>query len=122
MPDSRASHSAGHPLPILVRADGSVEQVGEPNPPVGIMPDLEFCASECTLSGGDRIYLYSDGLTEVFDDEEEMFGEARLMDFLTTVRAQPVEDVPGAVSDYVLSWSGWEKFDDDLSLLVVEAD
>ena len=113
--------SAGHPLPILVRADGSAEEIGKPNTPVGMMPDLEYSTSECTLSGGDRIYLYSDGLTEVFDDEEEMFGEERLMDFLATAGTKPAEDVPVAVADYVLGWSGCDKFDDDLSFLVVEA-
>ena len=114
--------AAGHPLPIRVGADGSAGQVGDPNPPVGFMPDTEYSTSEIALSRGDRIYLYSDGLTEMFGDEEEMFGEDRLMDYLATAGTIAAKDVADTVSEFVLGWSGCETFEDDLSFLVVEAD
>ena len=86
------------------------------------MPDTEFSTSEIALSRGDRIYLYSDGLTEMFGDEEEMFGEGRLMDYLATAGEIAAKDVADTVSEFVLAWSGCEMFEDDLSFLVVEAD
>ena len=111
--------SAGHPLPVRVTEDGSAEEIGVPNPPIGMMPDLEYSHAKYTLARGDRLHFYSDGLTEMFGAEDEMFGESRLMDFLSTNRSLPTGDISNSVADYVLGWSGSSKFDDDLSCLVV---
>ena len=112
---------AGHPRPILARADGRAEATGKPNPPVGMVPDVDYVESRCRLGLGDRLLFYSDGLTEVYGPEDEMFGDERLVDAMGEIRSIGLADVPGALADYVLGWSGTDKFEDDLSILVLES-
>ena len=71
-PRSRRAHgradvsSGGHPLPIVVHADGDVEQVGEPGVLLGVEPDISLTDHSVELRPGDAIVLYTDGLTDAF--------------------------------------------------------
>jgi PAS domain S-box-containing protein len=56
--------SGGHPLPLLLRADGSVEPVGSPGTLLGIVPDPELRNESVSLAPGDALVLYTDGVTE----------------------------------------------------------
>ena len=57
--------TGGHPLPLLMRADGSVETAGRPGTLLGILPDPEIYSTEVELAPGDTLVLYTDGVTEV---------------------------------------------------------
>ena len=56
----------GHPKPLIVRADGSIEAAGQPAPPLGVRRDLELTDHRAELSPGDAIVLYTDGLTDAY--------------------------------------------------------
>ena len=58
--------SGGHPLPILVRADGDVEQVGDSGMLLGVEPEVSPSDHRVTLHPGDALVLYTDGLTDAF--------------------------------------------------------
>ena len=58
--------SSGHPLPIVVRADGDVEQVGEPGLLLGVEPEVYPSEIGVVLHPGDALVLYTDGLTDAF--------------------------------------------------------
>jgi serine phosphatase RsbU (regulator of sigma subunit) len=69
--------NGGHPLPLVIRADGTVREVGEPGTLLGILPDPDLGDEEVTLEPGDSIVLYTDGVTdaaapEVIRDPEEL--------------------------------------------------
>lgn len=55
---------AGHPHPLLQRASGSTEFLGSGGMPVGLLPDAEYAQFDIAFDAGDRLLLYSDGLTE----------------------------------------------------------
>jgi len=55
---------AGHPHPLLLRASGELEQVGDGGLPIGLLEDATYEVTKVTLGPGDRILLYSDGLSE----------------------------------------------------------
>ena len=55
---------AGHPHPLLIRADGSCEFLGAGGVPVGLVPVVDYDDFECSMQPGDRLLLYSDGFTE----------------------------------------------------------
>jgi sigma-B regulation protein RsbU (phosphoserine phosphatase) len=85
------------------------------------MGDVEYVETEHRLAAGDRVLFYSDGLTEVFGPEDEMFGDERMVDVLGETRSVPLGDLPNALAEFVLGWSGTESFEDDLSILVLES-
>lgn len=67
----------GHPLPLLLRADGTVNAVGQPGSLIGILEDAEFTDEVVPLGHGDVLLLFTDGLTEARAGQE-FFGESRL--------------------------------------------
>lgn len=78
---------AGHPHPLLLRKDGGSEFVGEGGVPIGLLPNAEFTQIELQMEIGDRLLLYSDGLTECLDKNGEMLGESGFLDLVNRTRS-----------------------------------
>ncbi len=73
---------AGHPHPLLLRAGGDAEFVGEGGVPIGLLPDVAYDQFELQLNPGDRLLLYSDGFTEARLTDGEMLEEQGLVDLI----------------------------------------
>ena len=69
---------AGHPYPVVQRADGRVEMLGEGGLPVGLIPGARYDSVTTTLAPGDRLILVSDGITEASDPQNRMIEPAEL--------------------------------------------
>ena len=76
--------------------------------------------SVCAANGGDRVYLYSDGIPEARDAEGEQWGNERLSECLSGLRETDLDEGLPVVLETVRAWQGGEHFDDDVSLLAVE--
>ncbi|WP_055494421.1 SpoIIE family protein phosphatase [Streptomyces sp. TP-A0356] len=74
---------AGHPLPLRLRQDGTVEPAAEPQPLLGVMDDLELYEQTVTLDAGDVLLCVTDGVTERREGTR-MLGDDGLADVLTT--------------------------------------
>ncbi|WP_328874171.1 SpoIIE family protein phosphatase [Streptomyces sp. NBC_00287] len=74
---------AGHPLPLRLRQDGTVEPAAEPQPLLGVMEDLELYEQTVTLDPGDVLLCVTDGVTERREGSR-MLGDDGLIDVLTT--------------------------------------
>ncbi|MFF1683238.1 MULTISPECIES: SpoIIE family protein phosphatase [unclassified Streptomyces] len=74
---------AGHPLPLRLRQDGTVEPAAEPQPLLGVMDDLELYEQTITLDPGDVLLCVTDGVTERREGTR-MLGDDGLIDVLTT--------------------------------------
>jgi serine phosphatase RsbU (regulator of sigma subunit) len=96
--------NAGHNPGILLRLDGSVEQLGAGGLPLGLLPQARFQSRALTLEPGDFLCLYSDGITEAGSPDDEEFGMDRLIDLLRRHRDRPLaevmEEITRAVSDF----------------------
>jgi len=73
---------AGHPHPVVQRADGTVTQESPGGFPVGLLPDAEFSQFETQLKKGDRVLFHSDGITECPNENNDMLGEEGLDEFM----------------------------------------
>jgi phosphoserine phosphatase RsbU/P len=74
----------GHCTPYIVRAAGAVEPLkGRKGLPLGVMEDMLYADNETVLEPGDRIVLYTDGITEAEDREQRQYGNSRLQELLT---------------------------------------
>ncbi len=74
---------AGHPHPAILRADGSVDFVGQGGLPVGLVADADYETVSVDLRAGDRLLLLSDGITEAADAAGRMLGEEGLARMLS---------------------------------------
>lgn len=83
--------NAGHNPPVHIRqADGVAFVSSEPNLMIGPMEDIEYHSQAITLSPGDVMFLYTDGVTEASDLQDRLYGEQRLLDILG---AQQSDDI-----------------------------
>ncbi|MCE1188968.1 MAG: SpoIIE family protein phosphatase [Ignavibacteria bacterium] len=111
---------AGHPYPMLIRNDGSSELVNLKGVPIGIIQHATYQNTACSLEVGDRLYVYSDGITEAQNPSGEVFGEARLKDFFLKNISMPLKNVVFLLQAELTDWRGHTAFSDDISLLVIE--
>ena len=113
---------AGHPHPILLCVDGSLRPLTAGDPPIGVMPDALYEDHEAVLQPGDRLFVYSDGITECEDPQGDPFGEARLSVFLQTARGAPLGAILRALEQELHTWRGpaAQGFHDDVSMLAFQ--
>ncbi len=78
---------AGHPHPVILRADGGVEFLGEGGVPIGLLPDVPYSQVETQLQKGDRLLLYSDGFTECVLSDGTMLEQEGLLELIA--KCQP---------------------------------
>ena len=111
---------AGHPHPAILRADGSVEFVGEGGMPVGLLDDVDWQANEIVLHAGDRLFITSDGVTECESPSGQMLDQAGLAELLHRNRALSGQAFMEALTWDLTNWSGNTDFQDDVSAILVE--
>jgi phosphoserine phosphatase RsbU/P len=111
---------AGHPSPILIRPGKELRILGDGGMPVGLWPEIEFDFFEVQMDRGDRLLLYSDGVTECASRTGEAFGEERLMEYLKRVADSPLDAIPAGLHKEISAWRGTADPGDDVSLLAIE--
>ena len=87
--------------------------------PLGLMPDATYTASEATLELGDTMVLYTDGITEAIDPEEEEFGRERLGECCVEHRDLPVDDMAEAIHTTVEAFVQGVPYHDDRTLVIL---
>ena len=112
--------SAGHPGSILVRTDSSSGVLGAQTWPIGFSPDEIYGTKTVPLSKGDRLYLFSDGIYEVENAEEELWGRKRLQKGLEAVAQQPIALGLESIIRESRTWQGRTVFGDDVALVALE--
>jgi serine phosphatase RsbU (regulator of sigma subunit) len=104
--------NCGHLPCLLLHEDGSVEHLDSTAPVVGLFAQWECPTAECQLLSGDTFAIYTDGITESFNDQEEEFGELRLIEALRRHRALSPTEMISAIFDEVRQFSPHEQCDD----------
>ncbi len=111
---------AGHPHPLVQRADGTVQFVGDGGMPIGLLNRAEYTAFDLQLSPGDRLFLHSDGFTEAESRDGKMLdqdGLARLVESIPEAKGQDfTETMMWLLADHARN----ADFDDDVSGVVLE--
>jgi phosphoserine phosphatase RsbU/P len=110
--------NAGHNPPLLARADGTVEALRSSGTVLGVFPDAEYGGASLALHSGDRLLLYTDGITEARNADGDEFGEQRLSDALARHRHLAGAALHAAVAEEVRQFAS-AGFEDDATLLAV---
>lgn len=111
---------AGHPGPIKIEPGGGLQILGTGGMPIGIWDDIDFDCFETSFVPGDRLLLYSDGVTECMNSEGQLFGETRLLDYLRGHAERPLGDMLEGLLGEIEVWRCGGDVRDDVSLLAIE--
>lgn len=110
--------NGGHNPPILVRADGEHMLLRPTGPAVGMFASSTYMLDHVTLRPGDRLFIYTDGVTEARDPEGKLFGMDRTLDVVT--RPSPsADDLLDAVQKAIGEHGGASEQSDDITMLMV---
>lgn len=111
--------NAGHNAPILARADGSVVRLAEGGPAFSrLFRDGRYEERELDVAPGDRLVLFTDGVSEAADSSGELFGEQRIEELVADSRDLDADGLQHTIVDASTSFGGGE-LEDDVTLVVV---
>jgi serine phosphatase RsbU (regulator of sigma subunit) len=121
--DDNASHlryaNCGHLPGLLLRSDGTVERLDATATVLGIFKEWDCEIGECQLRTGDTLALYTDGITESYNSDDEQFGEQRLIEALQRHRGSSSQAALASIVDEVQRFSPHEQHD-DITLIIAK--
>lgn len=114
--------SAGHPIPLIVRANGTVEEADTSGTLVGALPEVRAHSTSVTLAPGESCILYTDGITEAKGGPmgDTYFGEKRLQSALAGCAGMPAEGIVEHVQMLASQWLG-DRRHDDMAVVAISA-
>ena len=112
--------AAGHPPPIVVPKDAAPSICETTGPPIGILSEPDYEDRTIDLAAGDRVVLYTDGITEAESEEGGYLGQDRLINNLRATRRVPLEDSVNSLMTRVTKWCGDGNPQDDITMLAFE--
>jgi len=116
----RVTHvNAGHNPPFVIRNDGSVETIVAKGLPVGVLDDSSYKEGEVTLQEGDLLVMYSDGVPETQNTEDDEYGEDRFEQLLVRLRTEPLPEIMAALQQELAEFRGEAPVGDDVTLLLI---
>jgi sigma-B regulation protein RsbU (phosphoserine phosphatase) len=113
--------NAGHFPPALIKADGTLIRLTSGGPVLGVLPAGTYESGSVGFGPGDRLILYTDGITEARSDTDEEFGDDRLLSMALEHRACSAPALQARLVDAVATFTG-RRFTDDATLIVLAAD
>ena len=109
--------NCGHLSALVLRRDDSLERLYSTCTVLGVFKEWDCEVGECSLREGDILALYTDGITEAFNEADEEFGEVRLIEAMRRHREQSCQELLTSIVDEVGSFSPLEQRD-DITLIV----
>jgi sigma-B regulation protein RsbU (phosphoserine phosphatase) len=110
--------SAGHNPPVLVRAKGGYELLVSGGIILGIMPMAKYEESRITLEKGDVLVMFSDGVTEAPDPNDQEYGENRLANLVAELASRPAQEIVDAIHTSVAEFTQGAPPADDITVVV----
>jgi sigma-B regulation protein RsbU (phosphoserine phosphatase) len=112
--------NAGHDLPIILHQDSSYEYLNSTGPGLGILRGANFDIEKRFLNPNDLLFFYTDGVTDVFNDFSEIYGQQRLLDCLSKHRWYPPESIIDSLLIDVEQFSASDTILDDRTMVVMK--
>lgn len=111
---------AGHTQPIIIRNKDDFEILNATGFPVGLLQEAEFELNTIKYEKGMRFIIYSDGITELRNDENKYFGTDRLAGIFLKNYEIPLSEQLDKLESEIVDFHGNKKFNDDVSLIIMK--
>lgn len=111
--------NCGHNLPLIKRQNGKYEYLQlSSNIPLGVFDDADFEIYNTKLTPGDIIYTYTDGVTEATNENDEMFGDKKLLECLNNIEETQPETIAQKIKQSVREHTNSAPQSDDITMLI----
>ena len=110
--------NAGHNPPFIV-TDGAVQRLDSTGKPIGILPDSRFTSESTTLARGATLFLYTDGLNEATNADDEELGNERLEELIVRAAGAPPRTMASQVLDAITTFEEGIHASDDKTVVVL---
>jgi sigma-B regulation protein RsbU (phosphoserine phosphatase) len=111
---------AGHPPALLIKKDGTFKKFGGMSIPVGMLPDIEFEDKLSKISPDSTLYIFSDGIYEIFLENREIWGLDAFIDLIITEHQSHEEISLNSLITKIQTITKTKVFGDDLSILQIK--
>jgi sigma-B regulation protein RsbU (phosphoserine phosphatase) len=112
--------NAGHVPPLLKRKKGGLEGLGSANFPVGMFAEAEYQSSRVQVEPGDYLVIYTDGVSEASNTQNELFEEARLRAIIEEFKGNNVTELGDSIREGMRVFTQGAAQSDDITILVIE--
>jgi len=112
--------NGGHPYPIIVRADGSLEEMEASSMLIGMFDQASFADAAGSLNPGDFLAVFSDGIDEAFNADNEEFGLDRTKQCLLDNRRMTADEIYRETIRSVAEFRGEAEQSDDITLIIIK--
>lgn len=110
---------AGHPHPLIMEGPRRMRRLGNGGFPVGMLEDAEYEDIDFCLAPGERLVIYSDGITDCINPEGERIGLQGLANMIGRFQAQPMPILIEGIENNLQAWRAGQDNEDDLSVLAI---
>ncbi len=111
--------NCGHLAGLVMKEDGAFERLEPTGTLLGLFRDWDCSIAECQLAPNDLLALYTDGVTEAYNDQEEEFGESGLVNRLRKYKTYPCSDALTKITEEVRGLNSTEQHD-DITMIVAK--
>lgn len=112
--------NAGHNPPLVARKDGAVEELESGGFPLGIMPKTEFELGKTNLQPGDGLVIYSDGVSEAVNPDEEEYGMDRLTEVIKSNISMSASGLRDKIESSLSAFTKTAPANDDITMVIVK--
>lgn len=114
--------NAGHNAPILFKRSGTFESLNKGGIVLGFIQDQDYRQITQMVNYGDILLFYTDGVTEVFNEADEMFGEERLKAIVTQYQDASAREIQDHIMEAVRDFSPESEQQDDMTMVVIKVE
>jgi sigma-B regulation protein RsbU (phosphoserine phosphatase) len=112
--------NAAHPPPVIIHRESGFQLLDKGGTIIGLDGIVPFEEEQTDLHDGDKIILYTDGVVEYQNNEEEFFTEDRFYSLLNDLRHETVEKLIDEVVTSIIDFGKGKPFQDDITLVAIE--
>ena len=113
--------NAAHTTTIVLKPDGKIKELNQAHGlPLGLYPEKEYADSKISIEKGDTIVLYTDGVTELQNEDKKQFGMKRFKETLQSLAGLEVSEITAGIESKLDEFRGKAPQYDDISILIVK--